>query len=155
MTVQSIKLDNKRHVPGLRRRLYRQLSEKRFGIVVNDRVVPLQRLDEPEHLDAAEKAAARTLVEEGAAFWNPQTNAPVCDSTPDQVDRRPQQTPIRDQDDRGTCVCFASLAAVEVFLKGQNEPIQDLSEQFANWVYMQFEGQDWCRDGLKTTDAAR
>jgi hypothetical protein len=65
------------------------------------------------------------------------------------------QTPIRDQEDRGTCVCFASLANLEVPIKAQSNKPVDLSEQNANWLYMLNLGNDWCKDGLKTTLAAQ
>lgn len=65
------------------------------------------------------------------------------------------QTPVRNQEDRGTCVCFASLANLEVPLKAQLQEDVDLSEQYANWLYMDIAGNDWCKDGLKTTLTAQ
>jgi hypothetical protein len=64
------------------------------------------------------------------------------------VDRRGQQTPIKDQGGRGTCVAHAGLAALEVAYK----PLSlDLSE---NYGYYKFEGSseaEVCLDnGLNT-----
>lgn len=43
-----------------------------------------------------------------------------------------EMPPVRNQASRGTCVSFASLAAVEHWL-GRNGAMQDLSEQFLYW----------------------
>jgi len=70
---------------------------------------------------------------------------------PQVVDHRPNQTPVKNQNNRGTCVCFASMAGLEVAYGGGS---LDLSEQFANYLYMTAESRG-CKDaGLKTTDSA-
>jgi len=70
---------------------------------------------------------------------------------PQVVDHRPNQTPVKNQNNRGTCVCFASLAGLEVAYGGGS---LDLSEQFANYLYMTAQSRG-CKDaGLKTTDSA-
>ena len=71
----------------------------------------------------------------------------VCISTPDVVDHRQNQTPIRDQIDRGTCVCFASLAGIESVLKRRSGNDVDLSEQYANWLFMAKQGRNQCDEG--------
>ena len=88
-------------------------------------------------------------------FWDESLGRPDCDSTPDAVDHRQHQTAIRDQLDRGTCVCFASLAGIEAAHKRLTEDDLDLSEQYANWLFMGNMGHDQCDDGLRTTLAAR
>jgi hypothetical protein len=76
-------------------------------------------------------------------FAEPVTIQPL----PDVVDHRPNQTSIKDQNNRGTCVCFASMAGLEVAYGGGS---LDLSEQFANYLYMTAEGRG-CKDaGLQT-----
>lgn len=65
----------------------------------------------------------------------------------------PNQTSIKDQKDRGICVCFASLACLEAILKGNGNQVT-LSEQYANWLFMLMERRNQCDDGLRTTLAA-
>ena len=70
---------------------------------------------------------------------------------PSGVDHRSRQSPIRDQDNRGTCVAHGSLACLEA-MRGMP---RDLSEQYAHHYYMVREGK-LCRDdrGLVTTHSA-
>jgi hypothetical protein len=70
---------------------------------------------------------------------------------PNVVDHRPNQTPVKDQNNRGTCVCFASLAGLEA---KYGSTTLDLSEQYANYLYMTAEGRGCKSAGLKTTDSA-
>jgi hypothetical protein len=66
---------------------------------------------------------------------------------PDRVDRRDKQTSIKDQGGRLTCVCFASMAGLEAVYGGGT---LDLSENYANYLYMKAEGRP-CKDaGLQT-----
>jgi C1A family cysteine protease len=125
------------------------IEENQPHIEVEGNVFRLQREDETDNLspDEIEQAAQERLL------WDEQNLRPQCSSTPAVVDHRPDQTGIRNQEDRGTCVCFASLACLEAILQRQG-PTLDLSEQYANWLFMQFEGRDQCDDGMKTTDAA-
>lgn len=66
---------------------------------------------------------------------------------PDSVDHRDKQTPIKDQNNRGTCVCFASMAGLEVAYGGGS---LDLSEQYANYLFMKAEGAGCKSAGLQT-----
>lgn len=118
-------------------------------IQVEDHVFRLLREDEHDRLSPEEI----DLATQERVLWDEQNLHPECPSTPDLVDHRPDQTGIRDQEDRGTCVCFASLAGLEAIFQRQG-PTLDLSEQYANWLFMRFEGRDQCDDGMKTTDAA-
>ena len=70
---------------------------------------------------------------------------------PNVVDHRPNQTSVKDQNNRGTCVCFASMAGLEVKYGGGS---LDLSEQYANYLFMTAEGRGCKSAGLKTTDSA-
>jgi hypothetical protein len=66
---------------------------------------------------------------------------------PDVVDHRPDQTPVKNQNPRGTCVCFGSMAGLEQAYGGGS---LDLSEQYANYLYMTAEGRVCKDDGLQT-----
>ncbi len=66
---------------------------------------------------------------------------------PDVVDHRPNQTSIKDQAGRLTCVCFASMAGLEVAYGGT---VIDLSENYANYLYMKAEDRGCKSAGLQT-----
>ncbi|MFQ5809930.1 MAG: C1 family peptidase [Armatimonadota bacterium] len=71
---------------------------------------------------------------------------------PSSVDHRGNQTSIKDQDDRGTCVAFASMAGMEAKYGGGS---LDLSEQDAYHRFMRQASRTCCYNyGLKTTDSA-
>lgn len=125
------------------------VEENQPYIEVEGSVFRLQREDETDNLspEEIELAAQERLL------WDEQNLRPQCSLTPTVVDHRPDQTGIRNQEDRGTCVCFASLACLEAIFQRQGTTL-DLSEQYANWLFMHFEGRDQCDDGMKTTDAA-
>lgn len=123
----------------------------RYVVAIEDRVFRLESEDVPDNLDAEEKEEASAKV----PYWDEDRNAPDSEGCEEEIDRTLLQTSIKDQLDRGTCVCFASLANLEVPLKAQLQAETDLSEQYANWLYMQNAGNDWCKDGLKTTLAAQ
>jgi len=57
------------------------------------------------------------------------------------------QTSVKNQSNRGTCVCFASMAGLEVAYGGGS---LDLSEQYANYLYMKAEGHGCKSAGLQT-----
>ena len=70
---------------------------------------------------------------------------------PTVVDHRADMTPIRDQGPRGTCVAFASTAALEAF---RSIP-DDLSEQYSYDLFMRKENRQPNDDkGIKTTQSA-
>ncbi|MCK5645034.1 MAG: C1 family peptidase, partial [Gammaproteobacteria bacterium] len=70
---------------------------------------------------------------------------------PSIIDHRPNQSPIKDQGGRGTCVAHASLALLEAY----NHIPDDLSEQCAHYKYNEFLGRPHnVNAGLKTTMAA-
>jgi C1A family cysteine protease len=125
------------------------VEENQPYLEVDGKAFRLQREDETDNLSPEEIE----LAVQNRLLWDEQNLRPQCATTPDVVDHRPDQTGIRNQEDRGTCVCFASLACLEALSRRQGATL-DLSEQYANWLFMQFEGRDQCDDGMKTTDAA-
>ena len=135
--------------------MYRPISFGRSEIEIGEETFKLlDSEEEMDNLDATERAMADRNV--GGVFWDSANDTPLgFGSLPSTVDHRNNQTPIRDQKDRGTCVCFASLAALETLIKLQQNVELDLSEQFANWVFMAAQGVNQCNDGLRATLAAR
>lgn len=130
--------------------MYVPTSRRRYVMQLKDGIIPLDPEDEEDRLDAMELM----LADEDNPYWNEAEGRLECESTPDEVDHRARQTAIRNQLDRGTCVCFASLACLEAILKREGQDMA-LSEQYANWLYMRELGRNQCDDGLRTTLAAR
>ncbi len=146
------RLTEKRKATGEEIEMYRPLANGKTALHLENRVFILNSEDDHDRLDATEKA----LAQSENPFWDVAENAPEdIESFPAKVDHRPFQTPIRDQLDRGTCVCFASLANIESIIKRQENIERNLSEQYANWLFMREEGKNQCSDGLKTTLSAR
>jgi len=78
--------------------------------------------------------------------------APEAAGLPPAVDHRPQQSSIKNQGSRGTCVSHASLALLEAY---EHIP-DDLSEQLVHFRFNEFLGRPQDVDaGLRTTDAPR
>ncbi|MEJ7605808.1 MAG: hypothetical protein WKF37_05990 [Bryobacteraceae bacterium] len=70
---------------------------------------------------------------------------------PATVDHRGRQSPVKNQQNRGTCVSHASMGALEAF----SHMPQDLSEQYAHYKFTEFEGRSqYDEAGIRTTDAA-
>lgn len=132
--------------------MYLPLANGKTAIQLGDNLIILNSEDERDHLSDNEKI----LAQNQSAFWGDDGNTPAnCVNLPDTIDHRAFQTSIKDQQDRGTCVCFASLANIESIIKRSNGNDMDLSEQYANWVFMREEGKNHCSDGLVTTASAR
>jgi hypothetical protein len=77
------------------------------------------------------------------------------------VDHHSNQTAVRDQADRNTCVSFAAMAAIEAIYKKRDGVTKNLSENHAHNIFMQKEGstctanhglQTWKAAGYLTTD---
>lgn len=145
-------LSNKKTATTADLALYKSVGDRPRAVFADGKYRPLDSEDNNDQLDSNEKTLAQqsAQIQANRAFW--EGGPAICG---DNVDRRPFQTPVKDQDDRGTCVCFASLGNLEALWKAanQNQDI-DLSEQYANWLYMHFAGLPWCEDGLRTTLAA-
>ncbi len=72
-------------------------------------------------------------------------------SLPNSMDRRSQQSGVKDQNGRGTCVAHASCGCLEAYT---NIP-DNLSEQYLHYKFNEFLGRPHNADqGLKTTNAA-
>lgn len=70
---------------------------------------------------------------------------------PSIVDHRPDQSSIKNQGSRGTCVSHAALGLLEAFAHIPG----DLSEQYTHYTFNEFLGRPQNEDrGLRTTDAA-
>ena len=144
------RLRNKRKATQDELDMYVPTSRGRYVMKLEDGIVPLDPEDQEDRLDAAELL----LAEQDNPYWDEAKDRAECELTPDDEDHRPHQTAIRNQLDRGTCVCFASLACLEAILRREGHNI-DLSEQYANWLYMRERGRNQCDDGLRTTLSAR
>ena len=73
----------------------------------------------------------------------------VADARPDRVDLSAFQTPIRNQGAQGTCIVFASTAALEAAYKRAGYGDLDLSEAFLNHLGKMM----WIRGSWKDTAA--
>ncbi len=73
----------------------------------------------------------------------------IPEPPPDVVDHRPQQTAIKNQNPRGTCYAFASIAGMEAAYGGGS---LDLSECYANYWFQKAESQGCKADGVDAFD---
>jgi hypothetical protein len=71
------------------------------------------------------------------------------------LDRRPVQTPVRNQGDRATCLSFASLACVEAIVKEHFGKEIDLSEQFLQFALTGDHGAERVETRLAPSTLAR
>ena len=120
------------------------------------KLIPLETMEgaPPTQREVTDSLNVPTAMRTSSLYWNLKAIGKVVKPTtpPDSVDHRSNQTPIRDQDDRGTCVAFASMAGLEVKYGGGT---LNLSEQDAYHVYMRQEGRTCCYNyGLQTTNSA-
>jgi hypothetical protein len=84
------------------------------------------------------------------ALLEPDGAPPPDAILPAVVDHRPQQSPVKHQGERKTCVAHASLALLETAVQVPD----DLSEQYAHFKFMEFLRLPHDRDkSLRTTDA--
>lgn len=109
-----------------------------------------------EPIDGALKAYApyfAPYLADSSPDWEGAASPTGPTLPPDAVDRRSEQSPVRDQGRRQTCVAHAALACLEVGLK-TNAAV--LSTQYAHYKFMQFEGLPHEVDqGVRTTNAPR
>src|SRR5262245_30854037 len=130
ITSYASRLATKRSATSKELEMYRLIGHGRHEIKVGKEFFRLDRGDEHDNLDANEKALAEKVI----PCWDIDSNSPEKGANcSDEIDHLPNQTPIKDQEDRGTCVCFASLACLEAILKGNGNQVI-LSEQYANWL---------------------
>jgi C1A family cysteine protease len=104
-----------------------------------------------ESIDAAVSNLSKYFSVDSAEMSEKCVMDSVLEGVSDTVDHRPDQSPIKNQENRGTCVSHASMAVIEAF----GHIPDDLSEQYTHYKFMEFSGQPHNDDiGLKTTDAA-
>lgn len=127
---------------------YRRIDDNFAYIQVRDRLVPVL----PRTADLFLTNEELLVADARAPFWR--DGEPELRALEPSFSLKPQQTRVRDQLDRNTCVSFASLAALEHFLR-LDDIDANLSEQYANWLFMKREGRpDQCYEWLHTKRAA-
>jgi C1A family cysteine protease len=108
-------------------------------------LIPLSKM---EYTPSGAEVTLATRLPGKVVRYAPYINAgAVIAEIPKGVDHRSEQTPVKNQSGRGTCVCFASMAGLEVEYGGGT---LDLSENYANYLYMKAEGRVCKDDGLQT-----
>ncbi|RMG45355.1 MAG: hypothetical protein D6723_18505 [Acidobacteria bacterium] len=107
------------------------------------RVIPLDKLEDWERLRKRAPIPPQNFIPQQLAVAVP---------IPPSQDLRPYQTPIKNQDGRGTCVQFAVNAAIEAAYKHRSGVDLDLSEQYGNhlqkmtWLAEDLRPQAGCRE---------
>ncbi len=129
--------------------------------------VPLIGLEdfdyEPEITD--EDRSAATLIDESMSAYEVYFSSSITDAAdqttqetvadqvelPSVIDNRMNQSPVKNQGGRGTCVAHASMASLEAYL----HIMDDLSEQCAHYRFNESLNRPHNQNaGLRTTDAA-
>ncbi len=118
---------------------------------------------DPE-LDAEDQKSEKSINKDTAKFKSyyaedtleasPDLNIVESESMglPSTIDHRSDQSPVKNQCTRGTCVAHASCGVLEAF----DHIPDDLSEQYLHYKFNEFIGRPHNQDqGLKTTDAAK
>jgi hypothetical protein len=144
------RLDEKPTITAVDEDRYRLLSDRQFTIRVRDQRIPMLPLGSDDPLDPLEELQADLA----APYWA--DGKPGCQGVRPEEDLSQEQTGVKPQFGRSTCVAFASLAGIEHVLNknvGSGGPEPDLSEQYATWLFMKNEGADQCRGWLHTKHA--
>ena len=121
------------------------------SLQLDGKQVPLDQSSANDKLTPAERAK----IHVPAIFWNYEKSCPVVVHTPVTSDyAHSRAIPIHDQGDRQTCIAFATLGAIELFLARRGEVIH-LSAQYANWIFMRaaIAPRNWCHDDVRLADA--
>lgn len=123
---------------------YIKLKDREMPLIskaIMDVAPPDEKLEEAKHLPGKLEKFRGYIFEKDL----------IPGLIPQAVDHRSKQTPIKNQGERGTCVAFASLAAMEALTLIPN----DLSEQYAYHLFMVKEGKRcWQNEGLETWKGA-
>jgi len=112
-------------------------------------LLPVAQLE--YHPTQAQLQASQTLVGPMVKYRDIILKKPIHipPPLPDVVDQRPQQTSIKNQNPRGTCYAFASIAGLESAYGGG---ALDLSENYANYWFMNQSGKGCKSDGVGAFD---
>ncbi len=137
------------------------VEETETRMVSEVTLISPEDFDYDPEITADDEEAARPIDEAASAFESYYGRDMVAleeaaieaapSELPLNVDHRPNQSPIKDQGGRGTCVAHASMAIIEAHAHIPD----DLSEQYAHYKFNTFLNQPHDQDaGLRTTDAA-
>lgn len=121
------------------------------ALQLDGKQVPLDQFLANDKLTREERAKIHVPV----IFWNYEKSCPVVVHAPVMADYvHSRRLPIHDQDDRQTCIAFATLGAIELFVSRRGQVV-NLSPQYANWIFMRraIPPRDWCHDDVRLTDA--
>jgi hypothetical protein len=112
-------------------------------------MLPVAKLE--YHPTPAQVTASQTLVGPVTKYRDliMRKDIHIASPPPDVVDRRAQQTLIKNQNPRGTCYAFASIAGLEAAYGGAS---LDLSENFANYWFEKHESKGCKSDGVGAFD---
>lgn len=130
---------------------YKKVDRYQNLIRVGDDYFPLQPLWlEGEGVLSNEEVI---LADSRAIHWR--EGRQECERVEDYKDLSSELSAVQTQRYRRTCVAFASLAGLEHALRRFKNLELDLSEEYANWMFMMHEGADTCREYLETKNSAR
>lgn len=126
-------------------------------------LIPPGEFDYEPELTNSDEKASKTIDKTVSKFADYYAQDPVLakeetsvengpDELPAVVDHRPNQSPVKDQGGRGTCVAHAALALLEAY---EHIP-DDLSEQCAHYKFNEFlkRPQNY-NYGIRTIDSVR
>lgn len=127
---------------------YERINDRQSAVRVAGQSIQML----PRGFDSVLTPAEELEADRLAPFWS--NGAPVCTSAEEMLSLEDEQTGIKNQAGRSTCVAHASLAALEHLLQRGGMANSDLSERYANWLFMKFEGESPCHGWVHTKQAA-
>lgn len=146
---------------------FAEAADERLGVeevekreIVEITLIAPEDFDYEPDITPADEEFAKPIDKTVAAFegyyaqdeiTSEETGTAETAGLPSRVDHRPNQSPIKTQGGRGTCVAHASMAVLETY---PHIP-DDLSEQLTHYKFNTFLNRPQDQDaGLRTTDAA-